>query len=650
MYTIGTRGFVVSHISKIARSIALLPVLIFLASCGGGGSSSTTTTTTATATPTAASIQLLASSPQIASSGIAPVTLTAVVLSSTRQAVAGRTVTFSTGTDASAFVNNISASGVSDVNGLVTADLNIGASKANRTITVTATADTATATNVVEVTGTTISVSGVSSLAFGASAPLTVSVKDSAGTAIPGIAVTTSSAAGNAIAVSPTTGLTNGTGQITATVTGSSAGNDTITFSSGGATTTQALAVSGASFNFTAPVLGAGATSVDIPLNTPTSVAINWTNAGVPVAGQAVTFTTSRGTVSGSPSVTNALGNTSGVTVQSTSATGAGPAIITASGPGGTPAATFNVIFVATSASTATVQAVPGTVAVTTGSTTQTNNSATISVVVRDASNNLVKNANVNFTLTSDTSGGRLTSSTVVTGVTGTASVTYVAGATSSPANGVVVNATVTSVNGVSLATPVVGTTTLTVAGQALLVRLGTDNLVGSTPPTNVKTYIATVTDAAGNPVVGQTVRFALRPGRYQKGFYTVVTTGSGSSWVQTVRAACANEDVNFNGILDPGEDFNSSGALEPGGVATVNSTGTTDAFGNATATISYPKDHSSWTEVVLEARSGVVGNDPPTTVTFFLVGVASDYTNITVAPPGQTSPYGTSASCANTL
>ena len=641
MENFSTRVFLKQDISGYLPSLCLAAMLAILAGCGGGGGSTTpTTTTTTTVAKTAASVQLLASNPQIGSSGTAPLDLTAVVLDSSRQAVAGRTVTFSAANDPTAFINTISASGVSDVNGIVTAKLNIGANKTNRTMTVTATVDSASATNNIDVTGTTITVSGSNSLAFGAAATLTFSVKDSAGTAIPGIAVTVASTTGNRLVLSPVTGVTNSAGQITATVTATQAGNDVITASAAGTSTTQAITISSASFTFTAPTLAVGATSIDIPLNTPTPVSINWTDAGVPVAGRAVSFTTSRGAFAGSPVNTNASGNTPGVTVQSTSVTGAGPAILTATGPAGVPAATLNVNFVATTATNVTVQAVPGTVAFTTGSTSQTNNSSTISVLVRDASNNLVKNAGVTFTLTSDTTGGRLTASSVVTDVSGSASVTYIAGATSSAANGVVVTATVGSISGVALGAPVIGNTTLTVAGQALLVRLGTDNLVLSTPPVNVKTYVATVTDASGNPVVGQSVRFALRPAGYAKGSW-VLGTGTVVGWVYTPTVNCANEDRNFNGILETGEDLNGNGSLDPGGVATVNATGTTDSAGNATATLTYPKDHSSWTAVTLEARTGVVGNDPPTTATFFLPQTAIDLLNVNVSIPGEFSPYG---------
>jgi hypothetical protein len=548
-------------------------------------------------------------------------------------------VVISTGTDPSAFVNAISGGGISDANGTVTAKLNLGSNKANRTIPVTATASGATVTTSVDVIGTAITISGSSSLTSGASTTLTFSLKDSAGTALPGFTMSLASQTGNSIA--PATGTTNSAGQLVAVLTATAPGNDVITATAAGTTKTQALTISSsAGFAFTTP-----APSTDIPLNTPTAVSVNWTSGGAPFAGGIVTFAASRGTFTGSPATTDGAGDTPGVSISSTTA---GPATITASGPNNTPASTLTVVFVATTASGVAVQAVPSTVQVTTGAPGQANNSSTISVVVRDAANNLVKNAGVSFTILSDPTGGSLTAASAITDVTGTASVTYIAGTVSSPQNGVIIRATVNNVGGTPI-TPISNSTTLTVSGQALLVRLGTDNLVQSQPPLNKKTWAAFVTDAGGNAVVGATVRFALRPGRFEKGRYNLPAAAPAVQvWTKSTAATCPNEDLNFNGIVDPGEDFNSNGALEPPGVTTVNATATTDSSGVAFAIITYPKDHATWTEVILEARSGVAGNDPPTTVTFFLAGLASDYSDLTVAPPGVLSPYGQNASCAS--
>lgn len=593
-------------------------------------------------------VQLLVSNPQLPSAGTTTVDLTVVVLDANGQSIPGTVVTLSTGTDPSAFVSLISGGGITDANGTVTAKLNLGSNKSNRTITITATtSDGASISNTVGVTGTAITISGNSSLALSASTTLTFALKDSAGTPIPNTTMTFSSQTGNTIA--PASTVTDASGQITALVTATQPANDVLTATAAGASKTQALTISSASFAFTTP-----APAIDIPLNTPTPVSIHWTNAGAPGVGQ-VAFTTSRGTISGSPSTVDGAGNTPGVSIIST--TSAGPAIITAQGPGGTPAATLSVNFVATSATAVSLQAVPSIVqfTATPPNPSQTNNVSTITVTVRDAANNLVKNASINFNLT-DITGGQLAANTAITDATGTASVSYTAGTTNSAQNGVAITATVSSVNGVAIA-PISSSTTLTVAGQALFVRLGTDNLVQTLPPPSPdlqKTWSAIVTDAAGNAVVGATVRFSINPTRYRKGQYTWNGTGQ---WVQTLTplTTCASEDNGAgvpananNGILDAGEDVNGNGRLDPGNVVSVNATATTNTNGVAFATLEYPKSFATWVEVQLQASTGVVGNDPPTLATFFLVGLASDYTNQTVPPPGQFSPFGTATLCTD--
>jgi hypothetical protein len=429
---------------------------------------------------------------------------------------------------------------------------------------------------------------------------------------------------------------------------------DTITAAGAGTIKTLQLTVSSATFAFTSP-----APSVDIPLGAPTAVSVHWTSTGNPVNGGVVTFSTSRGTITGSPSTTNVTGDTPGVTINST--TSAGPSIITAQGPGGTPAATLNVNFVATTATAVSVQAVPSVVQFTATplSASQTNNISVITVTVRDANNNLVKNASINLNLT-DTTGGQLAANTAVTDVTGSASVNYTAGTTNSGQNGVTISATVDKVNGNAI-TPISSSTTLTVAGQALFVRLGTDNLVQPQPAPNpdlLKTYSAIVTDAAGNAVANAQVRFSITPTPqlvgavpnvgigYLKGFYKFDTTAS--QWLQNITAHCPSEDVNNNGILDAGEDTNGNGRLDPGNVTSVNPSATTNGNGVALVTLEYARSYASWVQVTLQASAGVAGNDPPTTQSFFLPGLASDYTNAQVAPPGAISPFGQSGTCAD--
>ncbi|SRR6266849_2184563 len=200
-----------------------------------------------------------------------------------------------------------------------------------------------------------------------------------------------------------------------------------------------------------------------------------------------------------------------------------------------------------------------------------------------------------------------------------------------------------------------IGTGTLP-SGQVVLIRLGTDNLVQSAPPLYKKLWVAVVTDTDGRAVAGATVTFALRsgmalnPGSYRKGFYVRPAPAAPvQQWQRTTTVVCANEDANFNDILDPGEDLNGNGLLEPPGVSTVNPTGVTDSFGFAPATIAYPKNYARWAEVTLEARTGGAGGTPAT-ATFELEGLATDYSDLTVAAPGDPSPFGQSGSCADTL
>jgi hypothetical protein len=213
----------------------------------------------------------------------------------------------------------------------------------------------------------------------------------------------------------------------------------------------------------------------------------------------------------------------------------------------------------------------------------------------------------------------------------------------------------ISGVLGPGIGTPTTGSGVLP-TGETVLIRLGTDNLVQSEPPLYKKIYAAVVTDTSGRAVPGATVIFALRPGMalnpggYLKGLYVRPPAPPAPQfWTQVVSATCANEDANFNQVLDPGEDFNGNGLLEPPGVSDVNPTAITDAFGIATATVTYPKNYASWTQVTLEASTaGTVIT--PATSTFFLVGLASDYADLNVAPPGDISPFGSSGNCADTL
>ncbi|HWI12305.1 MAG TPA: Ig-like group 1 domain-containing protein, partial [Burkholderiaceae bacterium] len=114
---------------------------------------------------------------------------------------------------------------------------------------------------------------------------------------------------------------------------------------------------------------------------------------------------------------------------------------------------------------------------------------------------------------------------------------------------------------------------------------------------------------------------------------------------------ACTNEDANYNGVLDAGEDFNGSGSLDPGNVISVSTTGTssgsssgtvkTDSTGRATISLIYAESYAPWVQVKLRAEAVVSGTESSKEATFWVTGLASDFSDQTVPPAGVDSPFG---------
>jgi hypothetical protein len=648
-----------------------------LGACGGGGgsacttidssrsgalpgctasssSSSGSTGSAAGSTTTAATTQFLVSSQQLNSTGGTPIDLTVVARDANGQAISGREVQFVVSDpENTAYISNFSqttgTTHSTGTNGQLTASLYVGSSKANRSITVTVNVDGASASNVVNVTGTTLSVSGTNALVFGASAQYNIVLTDSAGKPIAGAPLKVSSSVGNTVALSSPN--TDASGKAIVSLTGTKAGADTVTVSGGGASAGYPVTVSSNGFAFSSPANGS-----TVGVGGSTAITVRWTNNGQPVAGQTVSFATTRGTVSPATATTNASGDAS-VTLQATSA---GPATVTASGPSSTGVAgSLNLSFVSVAPATALNLQADKTI-VGTNPPGTSNNVSTLTAVARDANDYRVAGAVVNFHIDQDPTGGSLSTASAVTDSNGVARTQYVPTSQSSPTDGVVISA---SIAGTAVAAPAVK---LTVAQQNLFVRIGTDNLVGTetNTPNYTKQFSAFVTDAAGNPVQGATVQFSIRPRQdvaidpalsttqimtrtdgdfaYFKGVYT----WNGTVWQPQYAARCYNEDLNFNGILDIGEDWNSNGVLDPGNPFSATSNLTTTASGSAVTTITYPKDRANWTAVTLKATALVAGTEAVATTSFTLPVASSDVSSPTLSPPGAISPYGTSTSC----
>jgi hypothetical protein len=556
-------------------------------------------------------ISLTTDSAQIPSDGTKSAIITALLKNAANQVVAGVPVTFSSSSG-----SLVVTKGTTDANGTATATVDIGGDPTNRRITVTATAGSATTTVPVDVTGTALALTGPANLVQGTQVQYTVLLTNSAGRGIANTAVAVTSTAGNTLSAPSVT--TDFNGQATFRVTGAVSGNDTLRATALGLVATLPIAVSSQSFTFAAPTAGA-----KVNLGASQQVRVTWLSGGTPQAGQTVTFSTTRGTLAAASVTTDA----SGVAQTTISSTQAGPAVIQASGTG--VSAQVAIDFVATTPTQINVQASPSSI--------KTQGQSTVTAVVRDAQNNLVEGQTVTFTLI-DTTGGTLSTGSAVTDAQGRAQTTYTASATASATNGVQVDATVAGVPKAS--------TFITVGGQAIFLSLGTGNKINIENNAQYSIdYAIQALDAQGNALNNANVVLSITSLRYVKGFRVV----AGNAWTTSVSAICTSEDVNFNGILDTGEDFNNDGKLWPGNVASVTpGTGVTNSAGTLLVKVVYPKDHAYYVEVRLTARASVQGTESSTQTVFFLPAAAEDFNNIQIAPPGTNSPFGISNNCAN--
>lgn len=603
--------------------LAMLLMTLSVASCGENNALSGGNTGGNNGGAAVAGVSVLASSPSLPSDSGQAVTISAIVRDVNNVAMEGVSVIISSDSGTLTVLDP-----VTDSSGVVTAELSSGGDPTNRPIVVTANAGGATGTVTVNVIGTDLSISGPAALPQGDSATYTIVLTDAGGQGIPNQTVAVTSSNGNTLAATSLT--TDVGGQAQVTLTASSPGLDTLTADALGQQATTDLNVSNDSFALTAPVSGD-----EILLNTAAPVQLTWTIAGVPQDGQTISFSATRGTLSSPTAVT-----AGGVASVSISSTNAGPAIITATNSAGT-STQVQVEFVADVPATIDIQANPFTIG--------PNEQSAITAIVRDASNNLVKNTVVRFDL-QDVTGGQLSVATAVTNSQGRAQTFYTSSSTTSANNGVVVTATVQS------DPTIFKSVALTVAQRELFISIGTGNSIFEPNTAQYrKEFVVQVTDSQGNGVEGVSVQAGILSNAYYKGtwFYDDTVT----AWLQNVTAGpCADEDVNRNGQLDAGEDANGSGRIEAGNIATVsaqNGSGGTfvsDAAGFGIIDIFYPQDHARWVAVTLQATTSVQGTEFAESSSFILPISADDVDDENDSPPGSISPFGQSASCADTL
>lgn len=597
----------------------------------------------------AGDVKLVFSSTELASAGLSggEVAVTALVKDGANLALPNAKISFAADSGILGSVDS-----VTDKNGQARALLGTGGANGNRPITVTATVGARSGSGTVAVTGSTVELLGPSALLQGQGADFTVTVRDSARRPVAGAAVSYGTGAGNSLRVKDGgAAVSNAQGQLLLRLTAGSLGKDAVSAGALGASAAQAYAVAGSDLRLS-PAISQDASGADVLPEIPTlacqAIDVRYDKAGVAQSGSA-SLATSRGSLFGDsgcsqalpPSLTFNNGNLPRSYLQSAHA---GVATVTAAVAGG-PTAQTRLEFVAplSGASTLAVQAEPAVLRASTAASGE--QASVISAVVRDgAANNLVKNAPVVFTIVSDPSGGFLRQAgRVYTGSDGLARAVYVAGPADSGRDGVLIQA---RIDGAAQAAAS-GQVSLTVARQALSIKLGTGNQVREYSASVLqKEFAVFVSDSAGNAVPGVAITAAAWPSRYAKGYYVWEADkpefpDTGVWRLALPHYSCPNEDVLRNGIYDAAYDRNGNGVLDPGIPLTVSASGPSDALGMATVTVSYPRNYGSWVQLALTVRGTVSGTEARTTAELPLATLASDFSARRVPPPGRISPYG---------
>lgn len=613
---------------NIAKMLGGVSLALLLAACGGGGGNSGATTGGTGGTggvstgPVPASIEIFASSPQVSSAVGSSTSFTVVVKDASNQAIPDQTVTFS------ASSGNLSGALPAPKTGpvgeaITSVSLTPGTDQSNRNIVVTAKAGAITQTITIAVQGTAVSVAGDSAVLAGGKTTFTAKAMDSAGRALPGASLTITSSLGNG--VQPATVVTDSQGAATFTYTGTKAGIDTLTVSGLGTTARASISVSADDFRFESPAANSG-----VVIGATQTVSVVYFSGGAPVVGRAVTFSTTRGSVSAESVLTDANGRASTIVSSFTS----GPASVIAQVA--SAQATLPLVFVATTPASLVLQTNPSAVPPNAGGSTL--NQAALEATVRDSSGNPVSGRVVNFSAVADGSNGTISPGSGITDANGKVVVQFIPGALTTANNGVVIRATVQG-------TTVAGNVVLTVSGQALFISIAAGNVISNLNVTTYqKEFSVYVTDANGAPAANKEVKLSVFPDFYAKGDLRY----NGTAWTYRVTPTwCLNEDLNRNGIVDPNEDGNGNGRLDPGlPVVVAPASVTTASNGFATFFLQFGENFVPWIQTTITARATVGGTESTQSAIYPLEGLASDFTSETVPPQGQTSPLGTAPSC----
>ena len=645
---------------NIKFSQPLLLLIFFILFCclsGCGGSKDTDTGTTPT-TPTAASLDLLASPPTVKSDGSTSSTITITAKNSSNAALSGIDITMSADT------GNLSAATVTTgTDGTATLTFSSGGGTngpINRTATITATSGAVSSQIPIEVTGSTVTISSSGTTLTNAGTnpiTLTVTALNAGGFGIDGAAVTLTQSGTGAVNIALSSGTTNSSGVFKTTVTGVTAGTVTIIARALGASASTALTVDtvAATFAIDQQTLCNPGCAVVTGNPNPTAMEIGNTlqiRVNVPTPGSSVTFATTLGTwVGGTSTIPVISGATSATATLQTTSAGIANVQVYLTG-NQTIKATLTVAMSSGAAAYSIIlQATPTVVSMNTGT-------SIITATVRDSLGFVVANAPVSFSMINPTGGGEtILPAVVLTASNGQASTVFTAGSLPSyDAGGVKIHAAVVGTTVESGVSPSGSNAAVVIGGVPGSIAFGMATVLGVND--NATQYIQAmsvlVADINGNPVpAGTVVSLNVWPIAWSTGG-NCMADGDGCTWDCSVTpCTCTiagnygtylNEDLNENLILDPGEDGyrhyyygtlpaastpspNTTGKLIPPNSAggTLPTTVITDANGVADFNLTYPKTSAIWIVVRVRASTIVQGSETVAQIIFRLPALASD-------------------------
>lgn len=586
------------------------------------------------------SVRVITNVNSITTGGTDTATITALVTDENNNALAGTDVVLST---SSGVLQDLTT--ISDENGEVSATLKLPLDYQNQNITVTAEVQGVRSTAALAAIGSSIEVSGPDNLVSGDEAELVINLVAGNDEPIANHPISVVSIAGNVI--SPTFPTTGPDGRVTVSV-GTVNGDDEIRVSAlnGTVSTEHEFEVSQDILRFEE-----GIEDTELPVAQTNAVTVTWTSQSQPVVGQLLLFSTTAGEIVGNSSIaTNANGQAT-VQIRSNSY---GPVKLTVEDASDSrPKTSADLEFVGTNPATISLDA--------SVSRVEVGGTSTLMASVKDAQGNPVKNQIVDFT-SLDLKGGQISPASATSNSEGVASVTFTAGSNATEANDI-------SITGTVKGTAITNSMALSVTEKVLNVTLGTSNLL---TVRNFDTqygiaFVSQVADGGGAPIEGADVALSITPLRYFKGMMQVYQDEAGEpvGWAATVTATCESEDINGNRILDAGEDRNGNGSLDPqdpailsavednqiNAATIVGGTGalTTDATGSGFFELRYPKSHSLWATVNVNAHAEALGTEAINSFEKRLSILASETDDVTVAPPNRISPYGTGTSCFDT-